>query len=150
MTYYGTVHHPLWTAFLPHIPSDNITCKTVTYVCMLFLSHSLSHTHYDLSPSSPSCIVLDLTFSDGALCLVNFYHNVPDSSHGLTSLLAWDIDDSIPMIVAGDFNTHSPSWSMAYMTTSSWAAILEDWFNCSSLLLLSPPQVPTWISYEAQ
>jgi hypothetical protein len=39
---------------------------------------------------------------------------------------------------------------MAYATTSSWVATLEDWFGCTGLSLISPPQVATWTGHEAQ
>jgi hypothetical protein len=145
-TWQGTVCHPLWTDFLPHILTEDTTCKSVIYVCLLLVASALPHNCLDLPPASPSCIILDLTFPDRALCLVNLYHNVPDAGHGLASLLCWSVDDNIPTAVFGDFNTHTLAWLMPYTTTSPWAATLEDWVDASGLHLLLPPQVPTWHS----
>jgi len=43
----------------------------------------------------------------------------------------------------GDFNTHSSTWSFPWVTISSWACPLEEWFKDSELELMSPPRTAT-------
>jgi hypothetical protein len=78
------------------------------------------------------------------LRIYNIYHKVPDRGHGLHAILTHDLDDLTPTAVLGDFNTHSPRWSLGGQPTSSWARDLTDWFDAQGLTCLNPQETPTW------
>ena len=47
-------------------------------------------------------------------------------------------------LIAGDFNTHSPSWSLPHTSPSPWAREVEDWLDTNGLQVASEPEIPTW------
>ena len=57
----------------------------------------------------------------------------------LEMLLALDLDPFTPMLVLGDFNTHSRSWSPDNMDPSHWAWKLEEWAVSNLLTLANSP-----------
>jgi hypothetical protein len=80
---------------------------------------------------------------DESFTLVNFYHHVVDNTPNLTNLFAVDIPCLTPMLFAGDFNTHSPLWSLDDAPPCPWADSVEEWMDDNGLSLLSPPHVAT-------
>jgi Endonuclease-reverse transcriptase len=95
--------------------------------------------------SSPSGMAIDFTFiSAPSFHLYNFYHSVPDHSHGLHSLLSSSLDNTVPTLVVGDFNTHSAMWSPPGHALSSWGPLLEEWMTSQDLACLNPLGTPTW------
>jgi hypothetical protein len=48
--------------------------------------------------------------------------------------------------VFGDFNTHSPAWSLNHSDPSPWEAELVNWFDEQGLYLLNPEGVHMWQS----
>jgi hypothetical protein len=61
----------------------------------------------------------------------------------LDALVALDLDATIPTLLVGDFNLHSPSWSPTGWDTSWGAHRLEEWAASQTLDLLSKPRIPT-------
>ena len=100
--------------------------------------------HYDHPLATLESMVADMMDGDQvALRLYNIYHKVPERGHGLHSLLTHNLDDFTPTAVFGDFNTHSPCWSLTGQTLSSWARSLTDWFDAQGLTCLNPQDTPT-------
>jgi Endonuclease-reverse transcriptase len=141
---YGGVFNDLWHCIHP-TTIGNTPFKTALYLKSSLLD-TLSVIHREHNPlSSASSMVIDLTLSPlDTLCIVNIYHDVPDRGHGLHHLFCSSLDPSIPTLVVGDFNTHSPLWSLPTTRPSPWGTDLETWFADNQLLCLNPEQVITW------
>src|SRR6267142_2597086 len=54
------------------------------------------------------------------------------------------IDHCIPHLLAGDFNTHSPTWSPSHTKTSPWHDTLELWFDQEGFVSMVPKGTITW------
>jgi hypothetical protein len=95
--------------------------------------------------ASPTLQILRLMVGDKSLDLINFYHHVENNMPDLRSLLLIqpDLQSDTPVVVAGDFNTHSRLWSMADTPPCPWSDTIEDWMADNGLNLLSPPHIPT-------
>lgn len=145
----GTIQNDHFCSYLPlHSGSD--ICKVAIFVRSK-LAQSVSIIPYLSHPSaSLSSMILDIVIADETLCIYNVYHDCPDTGHGLSHLLSHSLDHTIPTIIFGDFNTHSPSWSLPRATTSSWATALEDWFEGEGLIPQNPQHIPTWRGTEGQ
>ena len=89
-------------------------------------------------------MVVDISYGEDYLCLINIYHDTPDKKHHLQHVFTYKTDPLIHTLVVGDFNTHGPGWSLPGATMSPWAAALEDWFDDNNLALCNPPGVATW------
>jgi len=139
----GVAHNPRWESFLPpHSPSD--ICKVSVYV-RTDLARSATIINNLTHPlASASLMVLDLHLNEEQICLVNVYHSRPEWGHVLHHILSSTIDPLIPTAVFGDFNTHSPHWSVPNATPSAWASRLVDWFMDQGLDLLNEPSRVTW------
>ena len=60
------------------------------------------------------------------LRVVNFYHDIADES-SLATLTTLDLDSTVPTLLCGDFNLHSPSWSPEGWDRSPKASLFEQW-----------------------
>ena len=78
------------------------------------------------------------------LRLVNVYHARPATGHDLHHILRHEPDDTVPTALVGDFNTHSPAWSLPGRTPSSWGTVLTDWMGAQGFQCQNPMGVPTW------
>ena len=58
-----------------------------------------------------------------------------DKQPNLGHLLSLTLPDG-PLILCGDFNTHSPLWSPPDLLTSPWALTLETWLDTNDLISL--------------
>jgi len=141
----GTTFNDMWESFLPAHSPDNI-CKVTAYVCSDLAKWLLIRNYLALPISGPNCLVLDIVSDDKVICLINFYHCVPPRGHGLHPLLASECDKVVPMILCGDFNTHSHLWSLPSTTLSPWAIPLEEWFDANNFSLIRPPRTVMWVS----
>src|SRR6267142_2087646 len=79
-----------------------------------------------------------------ALCLINFYHYTSTSPPLFHPLFLPPIDHCIPHLLAGDFNTHSPTWSPSHTKTSPWHDTLELWFDQEGFVSMVPKGTITW------
>jgi hypothetical protein len=121
-------------------------------VCAYINSETIHHTrivnHIPPDPLITSnSMVIDLLRSDHstvALRLVNVYHDKPDSGHALRHLFDNSLADTIPTILIGDFNSHSPRWSLPHSTPSPWASDFHDWMDINGLEILNPVNTFTW------
>ena len=145
----GIAHNPCWESFLPpHSSSD--TCKVSAYVrtglaCSATVVNNLTHPL-----ASASSMVLDFHHDEEQIHLVNVYHLHPERGHALHHILSSTLDPLIPTAVFGDFNTHSPLWSVPNATPSAWASCLVDWFIDQGLDLLNEPGWVTWNGRDDQ
>jgi endonuclease/exonuclease/phosphatase family metal-dependent hydrolase len=67
---------------------------------------------------------LTLISSSFHLTIINFYHHVRRHQGNLSHLLDFSPDPT-PILLAGDFNTHSDTWSPGGKRASPWAPSLE-------------------------
>jgi hypothetical protein len=118
-------------------------CKAIAYSKKKISSRVCNLVQHPLS--GPSTIILNILKQDAVtLHIVNVYHDVPMQGHRLHPLFSHKTDKLIPTLFIGDFNTHSPLWSLPNSTTSSWAREFEDWMGHNGLEILNPPDTPTW------
>ena len=130
----GTCNHPQWRMILPlSSPSDPIP-----HVAIFLHSSLTSSLTYSIIPAMNSYTCLGIQIDmDNPLAIINFYHHIINKCPHLQHLLSLPLPDG-PLIIGGDFNTHSPCWSPPDLPTSPWASILENWLNGHDLLSLVP------------
>jgi hypothetical protein len=92
--------------------------------------------------SHPCLLISDIRLGTYYWRVINFYNDVADPS-ALDALVGLDLDATIPTLLVGDFNLHSPSWSPTGWDTSRGAHRLEEWAAAQTLELLSKPRIPT-------
>ena len=118
-----------------------VNCRTINQ------THILNH----IPPApltSPNTMVIDILSPANRakvdLRIINVYHDKPITGHQLTHLFSHPLDDNIPTLVMGDFNTHSPRWSLPHSTPSSWASAFHEWMDTNGLETLNPVSRFTW------
>jgi len=136
----------MWECYLPSFTDPDLVRVAV------YIRHDLARTftivnHTSHPIASLESMVLDFTFEEEVLQIINVYHHTRDQPHhNLLHLLSSELDPLIPTLLLGDFNTHSPIWSFPYSTISPWATELVTWFDDQELELLNPPCIATWNS----
>jgi hypothetical protein len=96
--------------------------------------------------ASLNTLVLDVLDNTSiTLHIINVYHTQPVTGHDLHHILRHEPDDTIPTTLIGDFNTHSPMWSLPGRTPSSWATAFTDWMDAHGFQCQNPPGVLTWV-----
>jgi len=137
----------MWECFLPSF-TDPKQVHIAAYIKFDLVRTFSIHNNLSHPLSTLESMVLDFSFEEETLRIVNVYHCVPDelSHHNLLHLLSSELDPLLPTLLLGDFNTHSHIWSFPYSTISTWATDLVDWFDNQGLELLNPPCVATWES----
>ena len=138
----GETANNMWDAHVPKLKPDT-PCKALTYT-----RRSLKSIvrHIDNHPAAgPNTTVIEIdNGSTIAVQIINFYHDVPKQGHGLDRLLKFTPDDTTTTLILGDFNTHSPRWSIPGRTPSSWADRLTDWMDDNGFECINPLHAPTW------
>ena len=137
-----------WLIFSPSHPS-NVRPKVCIYANRQTMNQTLIVNHIPPAPLlSPNSMVIDLLSPSARdtiqLRIVNVYHDKPASGHSLNHLFSHTLDDTIPTILLGDFNTHSPRWSLPHSTHSSWAPTFHEWMDDNGLDPLNPVNEHTW------
>jgi hypothetical protein len=96
--------------------------------------------------ASLNTLVLDVLDNTSiTLRIVNVYHAQPTTSHDLHHILCHEPDDTISTALIGNFNTHSPMWSLPGHMLSSWATAFTDWTDAHGFQCQNPLRVPTWV-----
>jgi endonuclease/exonuclease/phosphatase (EEP) superfamily protein YafD len=125
---FGTVAHPAWTAFTP--PSSS-SPDGHPRVATFFRKRLL--TSFSVTPSPDlslyNLLGLTLALPSLQLTLINFYHHVRGHQGNLTVLTDLSPPIHTPILLAGDFNTHSATWSPGGKWASPWAPSLEGWLD---------------------
>ena len=139
-TILGGVASPGWEAFHPVLE------KGQTAKVMLYKRKRATFFNVVARPdlAAHNCLqIIDVISEDQTVRLINFYNDVRDPSARRT-LFRLDLHEPhIPTVVCGDFNTHSPSWSLPGATPSPWTRDLEDWAATQLLQLANPELQPT-------
>jgi hypothetical protein len=132
----GTVTHLGWTVFMPDLSSSPDGHPKVLTFVRKSLTASCSITPIDLAHYD----LLGLSFRSSGfhLILINFYHHVRRHQGNLSRLLEFTPDPSTPILLAGDFNTHSDTWSSGGKRPSPWAPALERWLDDSGFISTVP------------
>ena len=121
----GTCCHSEWETFLPPA-APSLLHPHVTIFLQKSLSPFISISVLN-KLTSYTCLGLRLDTSP-PIFIINFYHHIIDHKSSLDLLLQHPLPSG-PLIIGGDFNTHSPHWSPSDLPTSSWAHTLEDWLE---------------------
>src|SRR6266702_4862275 len=85
-----------------------------------------------------SIMITDVHIHHETLRIINFYHDVEDKTC-LTTLTSLDLDPTIPTILVGDFNLHSPRWSPRGWSPSPRIRGFEAWAATQTLELATVP-----------
>ena len=142
----GGAANSQWSLHYPRF-TTNQRAKVMTYVRIHDRSHPFrlnkcrGTSRLDLC-AHPSILITDITAGSNYWRTINFYHDVDDPTL-LPTLLALDLDPTIPTLLIGDFNTHSLSWSPLGWTKSHWADRVEEYLATQTYSLLSVPRIPT-------
>ena len=141
---YSPPKHDDWDCILPQY-SGSDKCRVVCYVHKTFAMSPDVQVYPRLDHPITSCDsqVVEVIVSGTIFLLVNIYHSVRDHKLALSHILPHLLDPVTPILVVGDFNTHSSTWSLPGVTVLSWAAPLEEWFEESDLLLANPAGMAT-------
>jgi hypothetical protein len=142
----GGAANPKWRLAYPSFTNGQ-RAKVMTYIrlhnhfskfkpnyCQLIVCNDLA-TH-------PCLLVLDIRVGTYYWRVINFYNDT-DNPSVLNTLLDLDLDATIPTLIMGDFNLHSPSWSPGGWQTSRNSGRLEEWMATHTFDLLSKPRIPT-------
>jgi hypothetical protein len=142
----GGAANPKWRLAYPSLANGQ-RAKVMTYIrlhdrfakfkpnyCQLIVRNDLA--------SHPCLLISDIRIGTYYWRVINFYNDVADPS-ALDALVGLDLDATIPTLLVGDFNLHSPSWSPMGWDTSRGAHRLEEWAAAQTLELLSKPRIPT-------
>jgi hypothetical protein len=131
---YGTCSHPWWRTILSIITREDPT----PHVAIFLKTNLTDSTTYSILPdfNSYSCLGLRLD-TDEPMFIINYYHHVINKQPNLRHLLSLNIPDG-PLLLCGNFNTHSSLWSPPELPISPWAQTLETWLDNHNLISLVP------------
>jgi hypothetical protein len=103
---FGTVAHPAWSAFTP--PSSS-SPDGHPWVITFLRKRLLALITVTPSPDLSSYNLLSLTLASPSfhLTIINFYHHVRGHQGNLANLTDFSPSIHSPILLAGDFNTHS-------------------------------------------
>ena len=149
----GAAANPKWEIIYPASCKQGERIKVVTYLRLSEPNAGRRNTHLSALCRTDLCAhpclqMLDIWTGKEVWRALNFYNDVSDPST-LDALTALDLDPTIPTILVGDFNTHSPAWSSPSWNKSPHADRLESWLTSQTFALLSEPGRPTCRSTAA-
>ena len=137
----GGAAHPNWDIHYPYFCGDQ-RAKVMLYVRKFSRDRRRARlpwrlvVRHDLG-RHPSLLIADIHDGPSLLCIITFYHDVDDES-SMTTLLTLDLDPTVPTILVGDFNLHSPSWSDPDLGRSSRSTAFEAWAAGQTFTLDTP------------
>ena len=142
----GTVNHPDWIPFLPFQNQHSRKPRAITFVHKSFASQWRCNARPDIC-SNEDVQVLELRHSihNETFFLFNVYHDQargPESAIECLKCLMPNGDTQV--ILAGDFNTHHPSWSLEGFRQDSHAQSFVDWMIDNNLSVLNSKNIPTF------
>jgi len=143
----GATLNNKWDTHLPrHSPSD--TVKALAYSRRALGDSHIVTNNTSHPLSSPNSVVIDvMEHGEILMRLVNVYHAIGHDSHALRHTLQYlfnhPLNERVPTLLLGDFNTHSPRWSMPGRSPSNWARAFCMWLNDNGLKLQNLGLTPT-------
>jgi hypothetical protein len=142
----GGASNPSWTLSYPYFTPDQCA-KVMTYSRIHDRDHPFKKNYCRVNTCNdlvahPCLLISDILVRHIKWRAINFYNDTADNS-ALASLLSLDMDSTIPTLLIGDFNIHSPSWSSSDWSRSSTALKLEEWLAAQTFTMLTQPGVPT-------
>ena len=137
----GGAKHPNWDIHYPYITNKQ-RAKVITYTRRFENTRGGKRTPVKVIVRNdlvrhPTILITDLHVGPQTLRVINFYHDVADDS-SLETLTAIDLDSTIPTLLCGDFNLHSPSWSQEGWDRSPRASQFEQWAAGQTFELQTP------------
>ena len=126
----GGAKHPNWDIHYPYTTNQQ-RAKVITYTRRFTNTRGSRRNpvkvviRNDLA-RHPTILITDLHAGPHTLQVINFYHDVADNS-SLDTLTSIDLDSTVPTLLCGDFNLHSPSWSPEGLDRSPKASQFEKW-----------------------
>jgi hypothetical protein len=142
----GGAANPKWRLAYPSFTNGQ-RAKVMTYICLhdCFSKYKPNHCQLivrnDLA-THPCLLILDIRIGTYYWQVINFYNDTDEPS-ALNTLLDLDLDTTIPTLIMGDFNLHSPSWSPGGWQTTRNSGRLEEWMATQTFDLLTKPRIPT-------
>jgi hypothetical protein len=141
----GGAANPRWRLAYPSLTNGQ-RAKVMTYIRLHDRHSKFKPNHCQMIvrndlASHPCLLISDIRLGTYYWRVINFYNDVADPS-ALDALVDLDLDATIPTLLVGDFNLHSPSWSPTGWDTSRGAHRLEEWAAAQTLNLLSKPCIP--------
>jgi hypothetical protein len=139
----GGAANPKWRLAYPSFTNGQ-RAKVMTYICLhdrfFKFKPNLCQliVRNDLA-SNPCLLISDIRINTYYWRVINFY-NDSDDPLALNTLLSLDLDPTVPTLIMGDFNLHSPSWSPGGWQTSRNAPRLEEWMATQTFDLLTKPR----------
>ena len=149
----GGAAHPNWDIQYPYF-TDNQRAKVMVY----------SHQFHQEQPSlcipwrlvvrndigrHPCLLIIDVYDGSTLLWVITFYRDADDPS-SITALLGLDLDPTIPTLLIGDFNYHSPTWSAPELGTSPHCATFEMWAASQTFTVQTPSGMITRCSHDGE
>jgi hypothetical protein len=128
--HWGGAAHPTWNLVYPYHTQERRP-KVMTYTRNFSVQHSKQRNALRTIPrldlaTHPTILITDHYAGPDQLRIINFYNDV-DNPTSLATLLSLELDSTVPTILLGDFNLHSPSWSPPDLQHSPRAADFERW-----------------------
>src|SRR6266851_6690769 len=121
---------------LPQLtPAD--TCKAMVYIYKTLIDNRTVVHHPNHPLAMLHSVVLDI-YKDPtldnmpSLQIINMYHP-PAQDHTLGYLFQHHIKNTTPTLLIGDFNMHSPQWSVEGKTPFQWASAFINWLDDNGL-----------------
>ena len=149
----GGAAHPNWDLHYPYFCGDQ-RAKVMVYARKFSRDRRRAHlpwrlvVRHDLG-CHPSLLIVDVHDGPSLLRIISFYHDVDDES-SMSSLLALDLDPTIPTVLLGDFNLHSPSWSNLGLSRSPRSTAFEAWAASQTFTLDTPTGTITRHGHEGK
>jgi hypothetical protein len=141
----GAPINNMWEPSIPKV-TPTTTCKAIGYAQKSLTRSGAIQNNMTHPLATLNSLVVDVTTQDAiTMQIINIYHAVPLTGHNLCFLFSHELDELTPTILIGDFNTHSPLWSLPGCTPLSWGGDLEEWADHNGLKVLNPHRVVTWV-----
>src|ERR1700744_1045805 len=147
----GGAAHRNWTIHYPYF-TDSKWAKVMIYVHKFTQTHGCKQLPIQIVPCNDlvqhaSIMIVDAYADKSCLRIINFYHDTDDPTC-LRTLMALDMDITIPTLLIGDFNLHSRTWSPPGWTTSPHALLFKEWAADNTFSLMTAPGDITWRGTE--
>ena len=137
----GGAAHPNWDLHYPFF-HDEQCAKVMVYTWKFSHDHCRACLSWRLAVRNdlgchPSLLIVDVHDRPSLLHTITFYHDV-DNKSSMSTLLALNLNPTIPTLLIGDFNLHSPSWSEPGLGHSPQSVAFKAWVAGQTFTLDTP------------